>query len=928
MSNDPQPASASPPGRQNLEPGTQIGRFRVEALLGTGGMGEVYQAWDATLERSVALKALRSGEERETGAPERFRREALALAQLNHPNVCQVHDWVEGPGGTFIAMELVEGRTLDQAAPDLKVRDKLQVIRSVALALEAAHAKGIVHRDLKPANIMVAQGEGDQGPRVKVLDFGLARLADPHGPGEGQSTPPAVPNLALLQALEASERKSAAGAQDTASPRNATAPRDASSPNSWDRITQAGTFMGSPSYASPEQIQGQAAGPSSDMFSLGIVAWELLAGEHPFPGEGKARMRAIVEGSRRHLKVRGLPSGTSDLLRAMLEAHPFKRPTAARVSETLGRLVKPHSVLRWTAISGLGALILAGAANWFLSRGVIADLTRQRPARLAVLPFINQTGDPRMASIARLLLPEMLETSLREDSKLAPLDPESVAKARNALHLAAEGPLGSADQVRLASALGAQLLLRGTLTKGAGGTFTMAYELSDAAGTVRQAGAARETGEPMAVSLPLARKVASDLLKAMDPFASRSRGTLPDLPAQALEAYARGTDLMDRGEFKEAAPAFQEAAQLAPDFAPAVLGYARCLSHLAEVPPEPVFQWARWVARAQGNRVYEMKALHQLSVRHGDRGQWEASDRAAREALDLARALGETAFEAGVHATLGVNLQRQNKPAEAEAEYQQALAMYQSAGDKLSATRALNNLAVIEKGRGNLKGAEARYLDALQTVQGYGDKWGESFVTNNLGDLALAQEGGLDRAEAFFRKAQSLRESIGDQNGLVYTLMGLASVSQARGDLDRAEGLARQFLEQARRTRLRPMEALALYNLGELNRAAVHYEAARGFYRQSLALHQELKDALMEAHCLAGEAECLARDRHPGMARVLLDRSRTLSTEETPYILRAQAWLARGEGRAEDAKKLFAKALSGAGAQAPEIVRELKDAVR
>ncbi|NWJ42195.1 MAG: protein kinase [Geothrix sp.] len=905
-----------------------MGRFRVESLLGSGGMGEVYLAWDPTLERNVALKALRVGGEREAGAPERFRREALALAQLNHPNVCQIHDWVDEPSGTFIAMELVAGQTLDQAAPGLKIRDKLLVIRGVSLALEAAHAKGLVHRDLKPGNIMVAPGKGDQGPSVKVLDFGLARLAGTHGTGEFQITPPPVPNLALLQALEEAEKKKNADGRETAMTRTEGERRDASGSHSWEQLTQAGTFMGSPSYASPEQIQGQAAGPSSDVFSLGIVAWELLVGEHPFPGEGRARMRAIVEGSRRELKVRGLPSGTSDLLRAMLEAHPFKRPTAARVSATLGHLLRPQSLLRWTAVSVAGALLLAGAVNLFLSRGIIADLVKQHPARLVVLPFANQTGDPGMDAVARLVLPEMLEASLREHPKLAPLDLESVAKARSTLRLPLQGALSAEDQTRLVSALGTQLLLRGTLTKGVGGAVMVAYELIDASGKVRQAGEARETGDLATVTLPLARRVSGDLIKAVDPFASRSRGALPDVPPEALEAYARGTQLVDQGEFKEAAPAFQRAAQLAPDFAPAVLGYARCLSRLADIPPEPVFQWARWAARSQGNRVDEMKALHYLAVRQGDRGQWEASDKTCREALALAKTLGDAAFEAGVHATLGVNFQRQHKLAEAEVEYQQALTLNESVDNKINATRALNNLAVLEKERGNLKGAETRYLGALQTVQGYGDKWVEAIITSNLGDLALAQEGGLDRAESFFRKAQALRESNGDQNGLIYTLMGLASVAQARGDLDRAEGLVRQYLDLARRTSLRPMEALALYNLGELNRTAVRFESARGFYRQSLALHQELKDAVMEAHCLAGEAECLARDGRRGMARSLLERSRTLSTDETPYILRAQAWLARGEGRGDAAKTLFAKALQAARIQAPEIVRELKDAAR
>jgi tetratricopeptide (TPR) repeat protein len=323
-----------------------------------------------------------------------------------------------------------------------------------------------------------------------------------------------------------------------------------------------------------------------------------------------------------------------------------------------------------------------------------------------------------------------------------------------------------------------------------------------------------------------------------------------------------------------------------------------------------------------------MRALHHLAIRYEERGLRDLSTRAAQEALDLARTYGGASFEGGVHATLGVNLRHQHKAAEAEVEFQKALGLFQSVDDKLEATRTLNNLAVTERERGNLKGAEARYLGALQTVRDYDDRWGEAIITNNLGDLALAQEGGLDRAEGFFRKAQSLREAIGDQKGLVYTIMGLASVAQARGDLDRAEGLVRQFLDRARKTELQPMEALALYNLAELNRTATRYELARGFYRQSLARHQELKDAVMEAHCLAGEAECLARDGRRGMARTLLDRSRDLSTEETPYILRAKAWLARSEGRPEEARVLFAKALSEARVQAPEIMLELKEALR
>jgi tetratricopeptide (TPR) repeat protein len=244
----------------------------------------------------------------------------------------------------------------------------------------------------------------------------------------------------------------------------------------------------------------------------------------------------------------------------------------------------------------------------------------------------------------------------------------------------------------------------------------------------------------------------------------------------------------------------------------------------------------------------------------------------------------------------------------------------------------LNDLAVLQKERGDLAGAEARYRSALETVRALGDRWGESFLLNNLGDLALSQQqpqaGGLDRAETEYRKALAVREAIGDQNGLTYTYVGLASVAQARGDLDKAIGFETQALDQARKTQLKPMEGVALYNLGELNRDAGRYDVAKDFYRQSLALHQELGDVSMEAHALAGEAECLARQGRKTMARAFLDRSRTLSAEDTPYTLRAQAWVAKVEGKPDEAKALFVKALAAARLQAPEIVRELAAAAR
>ena len=247
MSNEIDAESVPSSRRRILQAGTQVGRFRVEALLGTGGMGEVYRAWDPTLERSVALKALRAGQDREATAPERFRREALALAQLNHPNVCQVHDWMENPSGTYIAMELIDGRTLDQVAPELTVREKLQVVSAVAHALEAAHAKGLIHRDLKPGNIMV-----DEHGLVKVLDFGLAKLTEIAPTGEDDDTYTARP------------------------------------------MTEEGKIVGTVAYMSPEQAEGRKVDARSDIFSFGAVLYEMLTGRRAFEGRSQASLIGAI----------------------------------------------------------------------------------------------------------------------------------------------------------------------------------------------------------------------------------------------------------------------------------------------------------------------------------------------------------------------------------------------------------------------------------------------------------------------------------------------------------------------------------------------------------------------------------------------------------------------------------------------------------
>ncbi|QEH32068.1 Serine/threonine-protein kinase PrkC [Aquisphaera giovannonii] len=219
-------------GGPELEPGSSFGRYQVVRTLGAGGMGSVYLATDTHLQRRVALKVpFLDGADREE-LLERFRREALAAAALDHPNLCQVYDVGEVDGSPFLTMAYVEGRPLSDAigrAEPIPVRQAAAVVRKLAVALQAAHDTGVVHRDLKPANVLMSRKK-----ELVVVDFGLARRD---------------------------------GAGDV-------------------RLTKSGAVLGTPAYMAPEQVAGQAEaiGPQTDIYALGVILYELLTGRLPFEG--------------------------------------------------------------------------------------------------------------------------------------------------------------------------------------------------------------------------------------------------------------------------------------------------------------------------------------------------------------------------------------------------------------------------------------------------------------------------------------------------------------------------------------------------------------------------------------------------------------------------------------------------------------------
>jgi serine/threonine protein kinase len=417
--------------------GTTVSHYKILEKLGEGGMGVVYKARDTLLDRFVALKFLSSDLTSDESLRSRFIHEARAASMLDHPNIAVIHEIGQlEDGRSFISMAYYEGETLRKRLDrgPLDIGAAIRIAVQICDGLQHAHAAGIVHRDIKPANIIIVP-DGTSDGTVKIVDFGVAKLT---GQASGSSS---------------------------------------------------GRLVGTTAYMSPEQIQGTAVDHRSDLFSLGIVLYEMLTGKRPFRGEHEAALlwEIVHDEPAPPSSLRsGIPAGLEQITMQLLRKDPAERfQSAGAVADALnagsGEKIRPPSAIRTFVLSGRRRFILpvAGIAIISLAVGILTSRSG-----IALVPtdivMVADVENNTSEGVFDHSLTEALIVSLRQSAHLNLLPPERIAAALERMQITGERTLADSTALSVAKREGARVMVAAGIGK-VGSAYVISGKVVDVA---------------------------------------------------------------------------------------------------------------------------------------------------------------------------------------------------------------------------------------------------------------------------------------------------------------------------------------------------------------------------------------------------------------------------------------------------------------
>jgi non-specific serine/threonine protein kinase len=588
LETDPAEGPGQAPDRTPVSPGEQIGPYRVLGFLQAGGMGEVYKARDTRLQRTVAVKFLPHAFATDAAALERFQREARAASALNHPRICTIHDTGDYEGRPFFVMEFLDGRSLREriSGTPMAIPEVLDLAAQICDALQAAHAKGIVHRDIKPANIFVTN-EG----QVKILDFGLAkRSTEPH---RAAAVPP-IPAEGMTATIK-----------------------------SGLSLTRPGSVMGTLAYLSPEQARGEDVDARTDLFSLGVVLYEMATGRPTFRGETSTELIGAIL-HQAPVKPSALnPAVPAALERIILKALEKERTARyqsaaelqADVQKLQDAMVSAPRTRRWMLASS-GAALAALAGGVFLPR--LPIFHARRKIKVAVLPLAESNPDPKNSYFAEGLHQEMI-------SILGRLFPEALSVVAAESLKKYTGANRRADQV--ANDFGADYVVDSAVDRNDNNVrISVKLVRAKDQATVWSEVYDRGLHQMLALQSEIAQAVARGIERKLQPNPEVRLALTRPLNPQAYEAYLRQD--------------YKKSIEIDPYYAPAYVGLANKIylpALFGFVPPQPTFNQVMDAASkaveldptlADAHAVMAVGKLHTL-------WKWREAEQSFRHAIEL-----------------------------------------------------------------------------------------------------------------------------------------------------------------------------------------------------------------------------------------------------------------------------------------------------
>jgi len=931
--------------------GQILSHYKIVEKIGAGGMGVVYLAHDEQLDRDVAIKVLPAGSLADEVARKRFRKEALSLARLNHPNIATVHEFGTQDDTDFLVTEFIPGVTLDikLTGGPLSPAEVVRLGAQLAEGLAAAHQQGVVHRDLKPGNLRIT-ADG----RLKILDFGLAQFM-PHASEMGMTM----------------------------------------------TMTKSQEVTGTLPYMAPEQLGGQMADARSDIWSAGAVLYEMATGRRPFQQSTPALLINAILNQQAEAPSAinaSIPAALGQVILKALAKDPVQRyQTAADLASDLGLVLTPSAPLllprkkRPIALGiGIAATILLIATGGFFligrRRHATSSVSLSVPGRrsIAVLGFKNLSGNPEKSWLSTALS-EMLTTELSQGDQLRTIPGESVAQMKASLSLPDAESFSQQTLNRIRQNLGSDDVIMGSYLPLGNGIVRLDLRMQDTAAGETLASVSEKGNESEIDDLigkagaALREKLGISSLS--DVQSAAVRASLPANP-EAARLYSEGLQKLRLFDALAARDLLEKAVALDPAHAPthsalaqawSTLGYdgkakeqaklaldlaanssreerllmeGRSHELLGEEPQAVENFRALWqffpdrvdygllLIHAQVNAGHGADAavtlanlralpladadaarvdLAEANIAHSQ-GDFKKQQAAAEQAANLGISLGANLLLAEALHTEANACTGMGESDKAIQLSSRAHDLFSAAGYRLGAARSLLMGGDVLYDQGNFEGARKKFEEALPVLQEVGAGKYIRGAVERIGNV-LYQQGKLQDSEKYYDRALHFDQNIHDPAGLASDYGNIANDLEGLGDLKGGLKMQQQALAAFNEIGDRRGSSETLNNLGNLFTEMGSLDDAEKNYEQALAMIQQINYRTAEPYSIAGTGDILLFRGDLAGAEKRYEQALTMCEENKDENQAAQtrasmAFVALAEKRFSDGEKLAREAMA------------------